>query len=242
MFTVLRQEFVGRSYDFFRNFTIIENILRDRVFFFATIRDCQEMWPKIRAMMLSSGAFFAIYGAVMGAAHSPQQAVASFFKLPILFLMTLIICTPSLYFFNMLFGSKQRLSQHVALILTAITTTAVLLLSFAPVTFFFLLTSTQYNFFKLLNVAIFALAGGLGLVFLKQGMDATRDPQDTQGAGARRIIFVIWIGLYIFVGTQMAYALSPMMGDPSLPFILFRQPGDNFYSDVLNSLRLLFGR
>jgi hypothetical protein len=242
MLTVLRQEFTGRSTGFFQNFTIVESILRERAFFFTTIRDCEDLWPKIRAMVLSSGTFFAIYGAVMGGSHSPQQAVVSFFKLPFLFLVTLLICTPSLYFFNMLFGDEKRLSQHVALILTAMTTTSVLLLSFAPITFFFLITSSPYNFFKLLNVAAFGIAGTLGLVFLRQGMVATTDPHNLQGVGARRLIFVLWIFLYIFVGTQMAWTLSPFMGDPKLPFVLFTQPGGSFYGDILRSLQQLLGR
>jgi hypothetical protein len=242
MLSVLRQEFTGRSTDFFQNFTIIESILRERAFFFATIRDCEDLWPKIRAMMLSSGTFFAIYGAVMGGSHGPLQSLVSFFKLPMLFLVTLLICTPSLYFFNLLFGSKQRLSQHVALILTAMTTTSVLLLSFAPIIFFFLIITTEYNFFKLLNVVAFAIAGVLGLVFLRQGMAATTDPHNLQGIHARRVVFVLWILLYIFVGTQMAYTLSPFMGDPKLPFTLFAEPGGNFYKSVFSSLMQVLGR
>jgi hypothetical protein len=122
---------------------------------------------------------------------------------------------------------------------TAMTTTSVLLLSFAPITFFFLLTTNNYSFFKVLNVTAFTIAGLLGLVFLGQGMSATTDPHNMQSLGIRRLIFGLWILLYIFVGTQMAWTLSPFMGDPHLPFILFTQPGDNFYNNVLMSLKIL---
>ena len=223
------------------NFTIVETILRDRKSFFGAIRDNVDLWTKIRAMMISCAMFFAVYGAVMGASHSPIQGIVSFFKLPLLFLVTLIICTPSLYFFNILFGSKQTLAQNISLVLTAMTTTSVILLSFAPVTFFFLLTTSQYAFFKLLNVVFFTIAGALGVLFLRQGMVATSDPHNLEGIHARRLIFVLWILLYAFVGTQMAFALSPFMGDPHLPFMLFTQPGSNFYSNVLISVRQLLG-
>ena len=224
-----------------QNFTIIETILRDRNYFFAAIRDCEDLWTKIRAMLVSCAVFFAVYGVVMGSSHSILQAVVSTIKLPLLFLVTLVICTPSLYFFNLLFGSRQTLSQHISLILTAMTLTSVLLLSFAPVPFFFVLSTSNYEFYKLLNVAFFTISGGLGVLFLRQGMIATTDPHNLEGINQRRILFVLWILLYAFVGTQMAWTLSPFMGDPKLPFILFTQPGGNFYSNVLNSLRIVTG-
>jgi hypothetical protein len=222
-----------------RNFAIVELILRERGFFFAAVRDCDELWAKNLAMIISSATFLAIYGAVMGASHGLDQAASSLIKLPLLFLVTLLICAPSLYFFNLLFGSKQRLPQIIALILTAITVTAVLLLGLAPITFFFLITTSQYQFFKLLNVVFFAIASILGVIFLQQGMKTISDPAKEQGARARRVFLLIWIVLYGFVGTQMAWTLSPFMGDPHLPFIVLQQMGGNFYADVLNSLRQL---
>src|SRR5678815_4792711 len=180
-----------------QNFTIIERILRDRGPFFDEIRDGVGLWQKIRAMLLSCMTFLAIYGAVMGASHSIPQALSSAVKLPILFIVTLIICTPSLYFFNLLFGSRQTLPQNIALILTAMTTTAVLLLSLSPVTFFFLITTDQYQFFKLLNVVFFAIAGSMGVLFLHQGRRALSETDSKEGAEARRIIFLLWIVLYL---------------------------------------------
>src|SRR5512135_2268516 len=109
------------------NLTIIEAILRNRLKFFIEIRQNIDVFPKIRAMFLSCLVFLAIYGLVMGLAHSPAQAAVSALKLPILFLATLVICAPSLHFFNILFGSKQTASQTLALLLTAISTTSVLL-------------------------------------------------------------------------------------------------------------------
>jgi len=82
----------------------------------------------------------------------------------------LIVCAPTLYFFNLIFGSNQSLSQNIAIMLTAITVTAVILLSFAPIVLFFLLTSSNYQFFKLLNVGVFSVAGIIGVLFLGQGM------------------------------------------------------------------------
>src|SRR5512134_455459 len=161
--------------------SIVEIILRNRSGFFCEIRESLGLEQKIVAMMLSSFVFLAIYGAVMGASHSLPQVISSALKLPALFLVTLIICTPSLYFFNLLFGSKQTILQNIALILTAVTTTGVLLLSFAPITLFFLTTTSGYQFFKLLNVAIFAISGAMGVLFLRQGYRASVDEETPEG-------------------------------------------------------------
>jgi hypothetical protein len=214
---------------------IIERILRNRYAFFSEIRDGVELGAKMRAMLLSSVAFFALYGAVMGSSHSLWQALSSAVKLPILFLATLFVCAPTLYFFNILYGSNQSLTQNVALILTALTVTAVLLLSFAPITVFFLLTTSQYQFFKLLNVAIFAVSGIMGVTFLAQGMQIV-SADDNRGASARRWVLLLWILVYAFVGSQMAWTIRPFIGAPSMDFELFRQLGGNFYSNVLASI------
>jgi len=129
-----------------RDLAVIETILRNRYHFFAEIRDGIGLNEKMRAMLISSILFLALYGAVLGSTHSLPQTLSSAVKLPLLFLATLIICSPTLYFFNVLFGSNQSLTQNMALVLTAITVTAVLLLSFAPIVFFFLLTTAGYQF------------------------------------------------------------------------------------------------
>ena len=223
-----------------KHLTIVETILRDRGQFFAEIREGKQVQEKIVSMLLSCFVFFAVYGAVMGASHSVLQAVTSSIKLPILFLATLAICAPSLHFFYILFGSRQTILQTIALILTAIATTAVLLFSLAPITFFFLISGSQYPFFKLLNVIFFAFAGFLGVGFLRQGIRSVTETGDKNGVSSRRSIFVIWALLYGFVGSQMAWTLSPFVGDPSLPYILARHSNSNFYADVLDSMIMLF--
>ena len=220
---------------------IIETILRNRTHFFSEIRDGVRLSEKMRAMLVSSLIFFALYGAVMGSSHSLWQAISSALKLPMMFLATLFICAPTLYFFNVLFGSNQSIAQNVALILTAITVTAVLLLSFAPITLFFLLTTSQYQFFKLLNVAIFSASGIMGVIFLAQGMRIVSADGGSQGASGRRYVLRMWMFLYAFVGSQLAWTIRPFFGAPELEFELFPQLGGNFYTNIFASLGEILG-
>jgi len=222
------------------NLAIIERILRSRHQFFAEIREGVELGHKMRAMLISSIAFFALYGAVMGSTHSLWQTLSSAAKLPLLFLATLVVCSPTLYFFNLIFGSNQSLTQNFTLILAAITVTAVLLLSFAPIVLFFMLTTSQYQFFKLLNVGVFTVAGLVGVAFLSQGMRIV-SASGREGTRARRNVVRLWILIYAFVGSQMAWTLRPFIGAPSMQFELFRQLGGNFYANIFASIGEILG-
>jgi len=223
-----------------KDLAVIETILRNRYHFFVEIRDGIGLQGKMRAMLVSSVLCLALYGAVLGSTHSLWQALSSAAKLPILFLATLVVCAPTLYFFNVLFSSNQSLTQNVALILTAITVTAVFMLSFTPILLFFLLTTSGYQFFKLLNVAICAITGFTGVLFLSQGM-AVIAAAGKEGARARRNVVRLWVLIYGFVGSQMAWTLRPLIGAPSMKFELFRQLGGNFYGNVLVSLGEMLG-
>jgi len=229
-----------------KDLAIVETILRNRHQFFKEIAQGIALQNKLRSMLVSSALFLALFGAVMGSTHSLWQALSSALKLPILFLATLIVCSPTLYFFNVLFGSDQSLTQNVVLIMTAITVTAVLLLSFSPIMLFFLLTTSHYQFFKLLSVAVFAIAGGMGVIFLSQGMrvvasSGVSSSNTEKGRRSRRWVLRLWVIVYGFVGSQMAWTLRPFIGAPSMKFELFRQLGGNFYANVLISMAEVLG-
>jgi hypothetical protein len=218
----------------------IELLMRNRFRFYAELRDGAGLRRKIVAMLIFAPLFLALFGAVIGSDHSVWQALSSAAKLPALFLLTLVICLPTLYFFNTLFESSLSLAQNFALLLAAVTMTAVVLLGFAPVALFFLITTSQYQFYKLLNVLIFAIAGWVGLRQLSQGLWLLT-AHDRRGARTRGAILRVWIVLYAFVGSQLAWTLRPFFGAPGLPFELFRGLGGNFYTNIFASLGEVFG-
>ena len=65
------------------------------------------------------------------------------------------------------------------------------------------------------------------MAFLGQGMNVVSS--GGSGAAARRNLVNLWIVVYAFVGSQMAWTLRPFVGAPSMRFELFRQLGGNFY-------------
>jgi hypothetical protein len=296
---------------------VIERILRDRAGIWRQIVEERDLRPLIGQMLASSALSLALYGAVLGASYGWQQSLSSLVKLPLLFLVTLAICLPTLYLFNLVFGARLSVVQAVAVIMVSITVTSVLTLAFAPISLFFLVTAQSYEFFKLLNVAILTLTAVVGLRFLTGGMRALNEHQELEarramlavplvaaapavpaavpaqvpvaaqvpvealvpangaeagqwtapvpgpgvapppvhppqpapplpapvpvGRSTSMSLLYIWILLFGFVGTQLAWTLRPFFGDPGRPFALFRHLSGTFYADVLQTIAHLLG-
>ena len=53
-------------------------------------------------------------------------------------------------------------------------------------------------------------------------------------------IFKIWIVIFAFVASQLAWNLRPFVGSRDLPFELFRVRESNFYVAVIQSVAHLF--
>ncbi|HEY9849475.1 MAG TPA: hypothetical protein V6D28_08455 [Leptolyngbyaceae cyanobacterium] len=229
------KEFQTQNY-----FIVLIDLLRDRQSFLEEIRQGVRLKSKIIALLVCSSLCFAIYGAIIGLYHSVPQSLSAAIKLPCLYLLTLLICLPTLYIFNIFFGSDRSLTQHFIIVLTAASVISALLLGFAPVTLFFLITTDNYQFFKLLNVAIFVLTGVIGIQFLYQGMQLVSE-QDTEGKLARTRILKFWLLLYGFVGSQLGWIIRPIFGTPTQPFQLFREMQGNVYLDIVNAIAEILG-
>ena len=53
-------------------------------------------------------------------------------------------------------------------------------------------------------------------------------------------LLYVWILLFGFVGTQLAWTLRPFVGSPGEDFALFRSIEGNFYAEILRTLGNLF--
>jgi hypothetical protein len=135
-----------------------------------------------------------------------------------------------------------------------VTITSTLLFGFSPVTLFFLITTDNYFFFLLLNVAIFTLTGLIGVYFLYQVLLpkvellpladalARADTLADKNRKVRISILKFWLGLYAFVGSQMAWTLRPFFGSFGSKFDLFRPREGNFYLAVWNAVKHMFAQ
>jgi hypothetical protein len=219
-------------------YSTLVHLLRDRQSFLEEIHNSERLNSKIFALLaISFGGFF-VYGGIIGATNSqmPLQIISSAIKLPALYLITLIVCVPTLYIFNAFFGSRLTMKQHWAYLLTAITVIAVLLCGFAPVSLFFLLTVNDKFFFLLLNVAVFALTGILGVSFLYKMMKPIDHDDTAPNVHLRTNILRFWLGLYGFVGTQLGWTMRPFFATGKT-FQWLRPQEDSFFHAILESIR-----
>ena len=150
-------------------------VLRRTKRFFKEIRKKIQIKPKIKSLLSANAVFFAIYGCIIGAFSGLPQALSSAVKLPLLFLLTLVVSFPTLYIINLLQGSRNTIGQYFALILGSTAVTSVLLLGFAPITILFMITSDHYQFFKILNVLLFTFAGFAGMKFFYRGVQTIEE-------------------------------------------------------------------
>lgn len=212
----------------------------------------------------------ATYGACLGTfallgRDEPEwrQVVASAFKVPLLFVVTLVVTLPSLYVFAALLGSRFRLIDLLRVVAAGTSVIVALLASFGPIVAFFAVSSTSYSFILLLNVTVFAVAGGFGVSYLYRAAVAASvpppeiaEPEPEEGEPtnypsrlrAERLpeggvgkLFLVWVVVFGLVGAQTGWILRPFVGSPDLPFTWFRPKQGSFFEGVGKSLESVLG-
>jgi hypothetical protein len=206
------------------------------------------------------GLCMGVFALTPGGSGHAMQCLASMVKTPALFLLTLVVTFPSLYVFNALVGSPLLILPVLRLLIASLAVTLSTLASIGPIVAFFSVTTTSYPFMVLLNVAVFAVAGSLGMGFLLQTLHrlivacanppAAEAPVEIEGEnpGAlepvverpvpahTRVLFRVWVTVFGLVGAQMAWVLRPFIGHPNQPFAWLRPIHSNFFEAVVHTI------
>jgi hypothetical protein len=112
------------------------------------------------------GFFMGWYAVATRDSPSGMQLLASTVKLPLLFLLTLLVSFPSLYVFSALTGCRLSFAAVLRLLVATITVNLAVAASMGPILGFFTLSTESYSFIILLNVALLGVAGFVSLGFL----------------------------------------------------------------------------
>jgi len=183
--------------------------------------------------------FTLLYGIVMGSYNGFLQSLVTGIKVPCLIFLSLLICFPALFVIQYMIGSTMTLSQMANIILSGFFVFSTIALSFAPIVIFFMITSDNYAFLKLLHVAIFTFSGIFAVKTIISGLSYSCEKKNIYPKLGMRI-FKIWIVIFAFVASQLAWNLRPFVGSRDLPFELFRERESNFYVAVMQSVAHLF--
>jgi len=164
-----------------------------------------------------------LYGAVMGTFGGVSgariwQVAFSAVKVPMLLLVTFAITLPSFFVLNTLLGLRDDFGEALRSLAATQAGLSIVLLSLAPFTAFWYLSSGHYPTAILCNGLMFAVASVSAHGLLR------RYYRRLIARNARhRWLLRIWLFLYAFVGIQMGWILRPFVGDPTLPTQFFRR-------------------
>jgi len=212
--------------------------LQNKEEFFEKIAREEDIGSRIWHMswLLIGLTFF--YGMIMGCYSGFLQALTAGVKVPILFFLSLLICFPAFFVLQFILGSKMKLSQMAAIILSGFALTGAIMVSFTPIVVFFILTGGNYHFLQLLHVAIFLVAGIFGM---KTVLDALKFSCEQKGVYPQTgvVVFRFWVVILAFVGIQLAWNLRPFLAENDEAYALFRKYEGNFYTAVIYSIEQL---
>jgi hypothetical protein len=178
--------------------------------------------------------FGIVYGAVMGLfggvfGDRMWQVCFSALKVPLLLVVTFLLGLPCFFVLNTLLGLRQDFADALRALLAAQAGLAIILASLAPLTAFWYASSGDYHQALLFNGLMFAVAS-----FSAQGLvRAYYRPLVARDRRHRWMLWT-WLGLYVFVGIQMAWVLRPFVGAPDQPVQFIRaESWGNAYEVVL---------
>jgi len=183
--------------------------------------------------------FSFLYGVVMGSYNGLLQSIVTGIKVPCLILLSLLICFPALYVIQYMIGSTMTIYQMMNIIFSGFIVFTTIALSFAPIVIFFMITSNNYAFLKLLHVAIFTFSGIFAVKTIIDGLTFSCEKKNIYPKLGMKI-FKIWVVILAFVSSQLAWNLRPFVGSRDLPFELFRKRESNFYVAIIQSAANLF--
>lgn len=158
-------------------FKQLDTILRGDATSLSSLADAEIKIP-VGGLSIAVLLLGAVYGSCAGsfamiqtAGQAYKQFIASTIKLPMLFFLTLVVTFPSLYVFNALIGTRLSIVSVLRLLVAALGVMLAVLASLGPIVVFFGLSTKNYPFMVLLNVATSTTAGVLGLKFLLHTLD-----------------------------------------------------------------------
>jgi hypothetical protein len=207
--------------------------------YFEMLNDSESSRKYVIKQILFILLFSFIYGIVMGSYNGFLQSMVTGIKIPCLIFLSLLICFPALFVIQYMIGSTMTLYQMSNIILSGFFVFSTIALSFAPIVIFFMITSDNYAFMKLLHVAIFTFSGIFAVKTIINGLSFSCEKKNIYPKLGMKI-FKIWVVILAFVSSQLAWNLRPFVGSRELPFEWFRARESNFYVAVIQSAANIF--
>jgi hypothetical protein len=196
-------------------------------------------WPQSMGYVIVFGC---AYGALMGTfggvtGERLWMVLFAALKVPLLLVITFLLCIPSFFVLNTLFGVRDDFAEAFKGLVATQAALTILLLSLAPYTLLWYASVADYNAALLFNAFVFGSASVAAQWVLRRCYQPliARNPR-------HRALLKIWIVLFAFVGIQTAWMLRPFVGSPDLPPQFFRaEAWGNAYVEIANMILEMAG-
>ena len=216
-------------------FGIVGALLRAQGAVLRDLKNDQHLGRYLASLAMTTLLFTAAYGAIMGLFQPGLQTLYSAAKLPIVVLGTGLLCTPTFYVFNAILGSRFTFRQTLTTVLFLGGATTLVLVAFAPIAWFFTVSTSGAGFIVFLHLLVFLIATAYGIGSLNTArrylnyIDASHTP--INGG-----FLLVWFLIVLFVALQMAYYVRPLfIPDPGTPLVFFTGDRGLFF-DAIGSL------
>jgi hypothetical protein len=211
----------------------------DRICHWSAHWDTRRLALQITVIVIGTGC----YGAAMGWWRSPEQALYTAIKFPLIILLTTAGNALINGMLAPLLGLNIPFRQSFAAIIMSFTVASAILGAFSPIVAFLVwslppLSSTSsaggvYNLILSAHVLVIALAGTTGNARLFQLLHRLAD-----GRQVARQVLITWLAGNLFLGSQLSWILRPFVGSPALPVEFLRANAfhGNFYEAAFYAL------
>jgi len=156
-------------------------------------------------LLLGGLAGFALYGAAAGLFQGGGQILVAAWKAPAIALLSLLLCSPSLYVFGALAGARWTPATFRATAAALLATLGLLLAGLLPIAWLFSASSRFLATVTWIHVLLWLIALGLAFRFLGGALKAL---------GSRQGGF-LWLCLFAVVSFQVATLLRPVLWRPA---------------------------
>jgi hypothetical protein len=191
-------------------FSVVGALIRAPGALVRDLKNGRSLGALLASLAFTTLLFSAAYGAILGLYRPGLQTAYAAAKLPIVVLGTALLCAPTFYVFNAILGSRFSFGQTLVAVLFLSAAAALVLVAFAPIAWFFTVSTRGAGFIVVLHSVFFAVAAGYGIRWLNTARKYLGYLDETQTA-IHGGFLASWCVLVLFVACQMAWTFRPLL-------------------------------
>lgn len=213
----------------------VDALLRDRSGVLARIEAGRALAPLTRTLIATIAVGAALFGVAIGSYRGGVQIAYAAIKLPMVLLVTAVVCAPTLSAVGFALGRPVSLARDLSLLVASLATGALVLLAEAPLVLAARAADLDYH------RAILAASGCAAVAAIASLRTLWRGVLARGGRGAITTITVVSL-VFALVGAQVSWTLRPFLVRPQTVDVPpVREIDGSLYDSLRTTLRSASG-